>query len=200
MVNDPRQEILGLLQKYKTFWFQELNNPIGEDPEIPGKFESFVQSHENCFSRELLIGHITGSALIVNEAMDSVLLTHHRKLNLWLQLGGHADGNPHPHEVALTEGREESGLSNLRFFDHSKVPAITDLDIHSIPARPGEPEHLHYDVRYIVIAAEGGKIEISDESHDLRWFPIEEAYAIANQWSMHRQFDKVSFLKNRSLS
>src|SRR5688572_24376371 len=74
----------------------------------------FVRAHDDCFERTLLEGHVTGSAWIVNPARTRCLLTHHRKLDRWLQLGGHADGQTDILEVAMREAVEESGLTSLR--------------------------------------------------------------------------------------
>ena len=133
------------------------------------RFRTFVAAHEDCFERGLADpGHVTGSAWIVSPEEDAVLLTHHRKLDLWIQLGGHADGHPDPLAVALREGLEESGLPSLLPVD-AEVPF--DLDIHVIPARRHEPEHEHFDVRYAFRAPQR-EIVVSDESHDLAWVPI----------------------------
>ncbi|CAN0163569.1 unnamed protein product [Chrysoparadoxa australica] len=97
----------------------------------------------------------------------SVLLTHHAKLNRWLQLGGHCDGIADARFVALKEAYEESGLSRIRLLSD----AVFDVDIHEIPARGSEPAHLHYDVRFLM-QAEAGKITASAESHALAWVPL----------------------------
>ena len=89
-------------------------------------------------------GHITGSAFVVDAASGRVLLHHHRRLDRWLQLGGHDDGEHDPLATALREGREESGLLDLRPLS----TAILDIDVHEIPAGRSEPAHLHHDVRY----------------------------------------------------
>ena len=98
-----------------------------------------------------------------------MLLTHHKKLGLWLQLGGHADGERDLRIAALKEAEEESGLRALRIED-----GIFDLDRHRIPEHKGVPAHWHYDVRYIVRAGEDEAYTVSDESHDLAWRAIAE--------------------------
>lgn len=74
----------------------------------------FVEEHADCLARSQLQGHLTGSAWVVDRTRTQTLLTHHRKLDKWLQLGGHADGDPDLLAVALREAREESGLTQLR--------------------------------------------------------------------------------------
>jgi 8-oxo-dGTP pyrophosphatase MutT (NUDIX family) len=97
-----------------------------------------------------------------------VLLTHHRKLGLWLQLGGHADGDSDLARVALKEAEEESGLRDLAL-----APGIFDLDRHWIPQHREVPPHWHYDVRFVVRAyGDEEAFVVSDESHDLAWRDI----------------------------
>ena len=98
-----------------------------------------------------------------------MLLTHHRKLDRWLQPGGHADGDADMARVALTEAAEESGLSGLRV-----DPGIFDLDRHWIPGRGDVPGHWHHDVRFVVRAGDDEAFVVSEESHALAWRPIRE--------------------------
>lgn len=125
------------------------------------------------FDRRNGVGHFCGSAWVVDRqsgptpAEQRVLLTHHRKLGRWLQLGGHADGQTDLRSVALTEAAEESGLLTLEL-----RPDIFDVDIHEIPARPGEPVHLHLDVRFAILADAREPLVASAESHALAWVPV----------------------------
>lgn len=127
----------------------------------------FVLHTPDCFERSHTAGHITGSAWVVSPDGEKALLTLHRKLRLWVQPGGHADGDPDILRVALREALEETGIKGLT----PLCPDIYDIDIHLIPARPqsGDPEHLHYDVRYLLQAPHEQYV-ISDESDALGWF------------------------------
>jgi 8-oxo-dGTP pyrophosphatase MutT (NUDIX family) len=128
----------------------------------------FISQYDTCFNRELSVGHMTGSAWIVNRAGTHTLLTHHKKLNKWLQLGGHADGDSDILQVAKREADEESGLSGLKTEDGE----IFDIDIHQIPARADEPQHLHHDIRFVFRAVGSDNFIVSEESHDLAWVEV----------------------------
>ena len=147
----------------------------------------FVEEHEDCFERSLKIGHITGSAWIVDEDSSHVLLTHHAKLEKWLQLGGHADGDPDVLRVALREAREESGLEEI-------IPistAIFDVDIHDIPARGEEPMHQHYDVRFLLRADRNKPLIVSSESKELLWVPLDSIEELNPDDSVRRMAAKT---------
>jgi len=120
------------------------------------------------FERSRLAGHFTGSAWLVSADGRRVLLTHHRKLDRWLQLGGHADGDRDLAAVALREAEEESGLPGLRL----ESPALFDLDRHWIPERGQVPGHWHYDARYVVRAGTDEGFIVGEESLDLAWRDI----------------------------
>jgi 8-oxo-dGTP pyrophosphatase MutT (NUDIX family) len=162
-IHPPQAMVQALLRQYGT--------RMPDDPALP-LFEAFVAAHADCCRRELAVGHMTGSAWLVSADGGRVLLTHHRKLDRWLQLGGHADGDPDLARVALREAEEESGLPGL-----AVEGGIFDLDRHAIPARGDEPEHWHYDVRYVVRAGDSEAFAVSDESHALAWKDIGELAA-----------------------
>ncbi|HEY8011117.1 MAG TPA: NUDIX hydrolase [Rudaea sp.] len=126
-----------------------------------------MSAHADAAERSLAHGHLTGSAWLVSKDGQRVLLTHHRKLDRWLQLGGHADGDADLARVALREAEEESGLSDLVV-----EPGVFDLDRHEIPARGDEPAHWHYDVRFVVHTTGNEAFSVSDESHALGWRDI----------------------------
>ncbi len=132
-------------------------------------FHALLADAENPFRRERLAGHFTASCWLVSRNGARVLLTHHRKLGLWLQLGGHADGERDLAAAALREAEEESGLPGLHI-----EPEIFDLDRHWIPEHKGVPAHWHYDVRFVVRAGWEEAYCVSAESLDLAWRGIAE--------------------------
>ncbi|MEM7292216.1 MAG: NUDIX hydrolase [Pseudomonadota bacterium] len=138
------------------------------------------------FDRELREGHITGSAWLLNPALNSVLLTHHRKLDIWVQLGGHADGNTDAIGVAMQEAQEESGITGIEILLQG---SILDIDRHTIPARGNDPAHYHYDLRFALRAQTESYI-ISQESKDLRWVPLEKIEMLSDEDSLLRMRDK----------
>ncbi len=174
-----RRALLSLLQDYSEIHPKERL--------MTGRFAKFVEQNPDCFKRSLEIGHVTGSAWILNGEGTATLLTHHRKLNLWLQTGGHADGDSDVLAVAMREAQEESGLLDLKPVSER----IFDLDIHGIPERKGVPRHLHYDVRFLLRqTGEQGYI-VSEESHDLAWIPMDELEQYTVEESVLRMRNKT---------
>jgi 8-oxo-dGTP pyrophosphatase MutT (NUDIX family) len=131
---------------------------------VAAQFAEFARTHPDCCERTCIPGHLTGSAWVVSADGRRVLLTHHRKLDRWLQPGGHADGDTDLARVALREAEEETGLRGLVV-----EGGVFDLDRHAIPARGAEPEHWHYDVRFVVRATGAEDFVVSEESHALAW-------------------------------
>ncbi len=146
----------------------------------------FVKNHSDCFDRSLSIGHITGSAWLLDRTGKRALLTFHRKLGMWLQLGGHADANPNVLEVALREAKEESGIEGI-------VPVaeeIFDIDVHLIPAHGREPGHDHYDVRFLLQVSDSDRFALSDESTALKWVLPDELVTLNVDESVRRMCRK----------
>jgi 8-oxo-dGTP pyrophosphatase MutT (NUDIX family) len=148
----------------------------------------FVETHADCLLRSCAPGHLTGSAWIVNAERTRSLLTHHRKLDKWLQLGGHADGDGDLAAVALREAHEESGLARLRLAS----PSIFDVDRHWIPARKADPAHWHYDLRFLVEADAAEPLVISNESKDLAWIELLRVATLNPEESMARMVRKTA--------
>ncbi|MCA9540077.1 MAG: NUDIX domain-containing protein [Myxococcales bacterium] len=154
---------------------------------------AFVRANADCFGKANPVAHLTGSAFVL--APDGrLLLHHHRKLDRWLQLGGHTDpGEVDVADTAFREAAEESGLTDLRFH-----PALgrrpIDVDAHRIPARPGEAAHDHLDLRYVLVTDTPEAIECSAESRALAWFHGAALAALGFDPALRRAVDKLRTL------
>ncbi len=119
-------------------------------------------------------GHVTASALVVDPSRGRVLLTLHKKLRMWLQMGGHCEpGDTTLAAAALREATEESGVPGLTLLPGDPVR----LDQHPIPG----PCTQHLDVQYAALAPADAVEAISDESLDLRWFAYDEVASVADE-------------------
>ena len=152
---------------------------------------AFIARHENPFDRRIAEGHLTGSAVIISVSGDRVLLLHHRKLEKWLQPGGHGEpGETSGEAVALREAREETGIEGLVL--HPLAPRPLDVDVHDIPARGEEPAHQHLDLRYLFLAPERAVATLNaTESRDLRWFRWSELGGLGLDPGLLRAFEKA---------
>lgn len=165
--------------------------PVDNDEALSReKVLQFMESSEKCFENDNLPGHITGSALVIDTSMTSTLLTHHVKLNRWLQFGGHSDGDANTFSVALREATEESGLKSLTF--RYPYTGIFDIDVHPIPANEKLTDHHHYDIRILLIADISEPYIINHESKNLRWIPIKDVRKYNQQHAFLRLIRKVS--------
>jgi len=176
-----RENLLQLLQRYKT--------PFLEEAAMVMRTRHFVMSHGNCFDRSLKSGHVTGSSWVVNPNRTHVLMLHHRKLDLWLQLGGHADGNTDIHDVVLKETSEESGISlkDIKLLSND----IFDVDIHTIYANQYDARHEHYDIRFLLEIDDALAIPGNDESHQIGWVSLDRVSQFNNFRSLYRMTQKT---------
>lgn len=174
-----RAPFLNALREYAAF------DPAEEA--MRARMHAFVAAHAGCFTRALLVGHITASCWIVDPARERTLLTWHKRLERWLQMGGHVE----PQDAtllgaALREAREESGLTRVR----PLAPGIFDLDIHPIPSKKQEPEHLHYDVRFLFEADPREPLVVSPESREVAWVALGQVAERNPDASMRRMVAK----------
>ncbi len=173
-----RNMLISLLENYF---------PVNSE-EIEAKRDiiNFIKKYENCFERSLAIGHITASCWLLSKDKTKALLMHHTKLDMWVQLGGHCDGNPDPLEVAVKEAQEESGIQNIYPINNE----IFDIDIHFIPANSKEAGHYHYDVRFLLGVNSDEDIVRNSESKELRWIGKEKNQLPTYSLSVVRMFNK----------
>ena len=182
-----RASLNATLSRYVARWPEEAARVV--------RIQAFVARHGDCFERSCRAGHITSSAWVVSADRSSVLLVRHRKLGSWLQLGGHADGEPDTAAVALREAREESGIATLGLLALGGAVEPFDVDIHRIPERPGEPAHLHYDLRYLVAAPdEAEPAPPAEESDEVRWVAVAGLAELTSEESVLRMARKAALL------
>jgi 8-oxo-dGTP pyrophosphatase MutT (NUDIX family) len=187
-------------------FFDQLQNCAPADEQertMTQRLRNFLQSATNQkpFARDLAgappeIGHITGSAWIVNREYSRTVLLFHKKLNKWVQPGGHCDGEENVLSVALREAQEETGLQST-----PATGSIFDIDVHEIPEYWNTPAHLHFDVRFLLIADATQIPVCSDESKEVRWVSLDEALQLSGEESVARMVRKTLHLagdaKNR---
>lgn len=179
----PRFDLLARLTTY-TPW-----DDIERD--MARRTLTFATNDPRCMDAANPPGHITGSAWVLDPDGGHVLLTLHRKLNRWLQLGGHIDPGELVLAAALREAEEESGLGGIR----PVHTAIFDIDVHTIPARGDKPEHLHYDVRFL-LACDRRPPKPSSESREVAWVALGEVAVLNPQESMQRMVRKTEARKH----
>lgn len=181
-----KQPLLALLQNYTSSFVEEI--------EFQKQMIDFITENDDFALRSNLIGQITGSAWIVNPEHTKALLIHHKKLNQWLQIGGHIEETDQTIEdTVLREIKEESGLTKLNLLSSS----IYDIDIHTIPQKNEVAEHLHFDIRLLVEADENENLlPQNEEILGIQWYSLQEIRNLIknstsiNQ-SMIRMIDKM---------
>lgn len=195
------KSLFTLLEMYEKDLQKDLWSERDEQLRAVSRFKAFALSSSDVFERTHLEGHFTASAFVISEDKKHLLMTHHKKLGKWLQLGGHADGEEELEKVALKECEEESGLTSLQFLPHPRenfTAWIFDLDDHQIPPRKEEPVHIHYDVRFLLIA-KNTPLVISDESIDLQWIPLDRVFSYNPERSIMRCVEKIAKFLNVSV-
>ena len=170
--------LIELIDRYQQVYPDELRSVA--------RVGALLRDRPRCFARDCFPAHFTASAWIVSADLRRFLLTHHRKLDRWLQLGGHADGASDLPGAALREAREESGMRDFEWPMRDGHVLPVDLDVHGIPPHDGEPAHEHYDVRFVLVARAGQSLRRSSESKDLRWFEREELEQVTEEESLLR--------------
>jgi 8-oxo-dGTP pyrophosphatase MutT (NUDIX family) len=141
--------------------------PTRQTAGIRDRFLELLAEQPGAARRDNPGAHLTASTLVVHPDHRQILLCLHGRVHKWLQFGGHLeDGDADIADAARREVREESGLDDLAL-----ITAPVDLDIHPVPCRHGPS--LHYDIRFVAVAGPDAEPRCSDESHDVRWFPID---------------------------
>jgi len=173
-----RKILKNLLEKY--------NPTYAEERVAKQQMLDFIDTCANCFERSCVVGHFTASSWLVSSDFSKVLLMHHKKLNRWLQLGGHCDGDSDVTRVSIKEAQEESGIDNIVLLQEN----IFDIDIHLIPQIRQELPHYHFDVRFLLKVEGDDTVTINHESNHLKWFDAETRTFPTSNPSVLRMLDK----------
>ena len=161
MVSPLHAEATATLQAWKP------DDPAQEA--LRQSYLGFLAAREDACERSCVAGHLTASTVVLDASGEQVLLTLHPRVGRWLQLGGHCEPEDFSlAEAALREATEESGISGLAL-----DPEPLHLDVHPVTCSLGVPTR-HFDVRFVARAPEGAQPVASDESEDLRWWPVRE--------------------------
>lgn len=164
-------------------------NPDDQNEKIyKAQMLDFLDKYDNNFSRDQEYGHFTGSSLLLNSDCTHFMLMHHKKIGIWLQLGGHCDGESDVLLTSIKEAQEESGINEIEFLSDK----IFDIDVHKFPAMKNLNEHFHFDVRFLLKTVGNDKIIVNEESHDVKWFALDKFEEIKSNFehSINRMVNK----------
>ena len=136
--------------------------------------------------------HVTASAMIVHRQSERVLLRWHQRQQAWLQIGGHADpGETNPIDIALREGREETGLTDLAPWPDAEIVHVA---VVPVPAKRDDPAHEHADLRFVLATAQPHAIRPEKPDAPLRWLSLAEAREATTEANVHETLARVALL------
>jgi 8-oxo-dGTP pyrophosphatase MutT (NUDIX family) len=136
--------------------------------------------------------HLTASALVVHPETKRVLLRWHERMESWLQVGGHGDpGETDPIQIALREGREETGLADLRPWPTGDLRHVV---VVSVPESPREPAHEHADLRFVIATATPAEARPEKPTAPLRWLSLPEALDLAAEDNLRETLTRTARL------
>lgn len=165
-----------------------------EDTVASHAITSWIEQYkEFAFVKENLLWHITGSLFIVNPSHTKILLMFHKKLQMWIQFWGYADGEADIRNVAIREFHEESGV----WVEPLLLWEIFHVDVHDIPEHKDKPKHIHFDIRYLWIIPDDSPISHQEtEVDDIRWFNLDEVGNYNDEPTMKTCIERIKNLSH----
>ncbi len=148
------------------------------------RFLALITDHPDHFAHRYnyqagLHGHITSQAFVYHRGRNAIALMHHKKLDIWVGMGGHAEpGDADLIVTARREATEESGFKNLRLMQETPF----DLDIHGFPAKKDQPDHIHYDIRWLFETDDDTLVLNPDEGTAIEWVGIVDLRSKMSPW------------------
>jgi len=192
-LNDTLSQITAMLDAHQTTDEKETQDIAF--------IKQLIQSNPNILNMNCEVGHLTASAVIVDLTSHKTLLHFHKRLNRWLQVGGHADYETDFSHVALREAQEETGLPDLTFYPPDKTIVPIDYDAHIFPQRNDIPQHFHLDFRYVLTTHRPDDVSPEDgESVEFKWLTFDEALSLISEGDhgLRRLLQKVANLFGES--
>ena len=166
---------------------------------------SFLDRNPDAFYRTNLAGHMTASAIVVDSKMDKVLFAFHNIYNSWSWVGGHNDGNEDFLAVAVDEAKEETGVKNIYPYNGEILGIDTILVHNHIKKGIYVPDHLHFNLTYLLIADDSEQLVIkADENSGVKWFSIDEVLEHVSEERMkvvyQKAFHEIKRIKEKNKS
>lgn len=171
--------------------YEPFNHQEATDKELILKC---LKSHEDIFSRDNKIAHITASAWVVNKNRDRILMIYHNIYDSWSWMGGHADGDRDLLYVAKKEVLEESGLTQVQAVSDN-IFSLETLTVDGHEKNENYvPSHLHLNITYLLEANEEEPLIINpDETSGVAWFFLEEGFEASSEpWFRDRIYKKLN--------
>ena len=192
-VSDPALKPADIVAELQALIARPRPSDVSEERSMKRVAQLLKTSGRPFWRGQVNPGHLTASAVVVDGERTKTLLIHHEKLQRWLQPGGHFEVHEtQPVDVAAREVKEETGLTTSW---PGALPRLLDVDVHAIPARPNEPAHYHYDLRYLLVAQ--GDPVAGDGTTQAKWFTYDELATLDLDPGLRRALGKVSW-KGRS--
>ena len=174
-----KREVLDFNRTLKPLLIEEIRQyqiQYGNETETE-QILGFLATADNLFGRDSVTGHITCGAWILDPTLTKVILVRHRRLDRWIQPGGHIEPLETPFAGALREAVEETGIEQLIPWKEE----LFNLSVHLFPEGKDGSAHFHYDFRYLFFAPSDSELRAADETDGVAWVSLEQIQAYTDE-------------------